>query len=84
VLQLFLHIFANDFSFGESALIVAATIWLIFIILLIVGLRQNRPNLILAHLISCVCSYQFGSTLIHFAVGSHYSNDRTSSGSNFA
>src|SRR5690242_6819640 len=44
-----------SFRFGESALIVAATIWLIFIILLILGLRQSRPNFILAHLISCVC-----------------------------
>jgi hypothetical protein len=34
---------------------VAATLWLIFIILLILGLRSGRAHFILAHLISCVC-----------------------------
>jgi hypothetical protein len=41
-------------SFGESALMIAATIWLIFIILLIMGLRQGRASYILAHMIACV------------------------------
>ena len=60
-------------SFGEYGTLIGATIWLIFILMLIYGLHNNRAVFVLVHLIACVSDY---ATHIHVADGHDRHSDR--------